>query len=134
MSTRPNPTIHRKKLFGGRATAEEMHAKYAFPPDAKCGGCGKRGGLQTRCIILAPVDEVKRRDPYFNLISEVNPQEFLRMIMPTRYGPMIRISTSYACPMCTPALERAMAKAPDYCIVDIHRGVGKDKIVVGPNG
>jgi len=121
--------LHRRKLFQGRATAQEVHAKYAFPPGAKCTGCGKRGGLQTRAIVLMELEEMKRRDPLLADLSIVDPVKFTQLILQTKYGPFIRVSTSYACPTCTPALEKAMAKCPSYCIVDINRGPGADKVI-----
>ena len=124
-----SPT-HRKKLFGGRATAEEVHSKHAFPVNAQCQGCKTRGVI-TRIIILGPLDEMKKRDPLLDVLAEVDPQKFLKLLVPTKDGPHIKISTTYACKMCTPALERAAAKGPSWVIVDIHRGPGPDKVVVG---
>ncbi|KKN72063.1 hypothetical protein LCGC14_0414580 [marine sediment metagenome] len=123
--------LHRKKLFGGLQTAEEYHSEHAFPPNARCQGCKTRG-VTTRIIVYYPVDEVKKRDPAFAAISEVSPQKFLALLMQTKSGPMVRISTVYACKQCTPTIEKAAAKGPSWALVDINRGPGPDKAVAGP--
>jgi hypothetical protein len=125
-------SIHRKKLFGGRATAEEVHALHAFPIDAKCGGCSKgHGSLQTRVIVLAPVSEMRKRDPMMDMLADARPQDFLKMVVQSKYGPLLRLNTAYACKACSPALEKAVAKgAPSWAVVDIHRGVGADRVQV----
>ncbi len=125
-------SIHRKKLFGGRATAEEVHARYAFPLNAKCGGCSSgHGTLQTRVIVLVQVSEMRKRDPMLDMIADTQPEKFLKMVVKSKYGPLLRLNTAYACKACSPALERAVAKgAPSWAIVDINRGVGTDKVSV----
>jgi len=121
----------RKQLFGGRETAEEVHSSAAFPPGSKCAGCGKSRGLIMRIIILAPVDEISKRDPRFADMVEQCPQQFMEIVVRTKYGTMLRLSTTYACHACQRDAERAAAKAPSWCIVDINRGPGKDKTIVG---
>lgn len=127
------PRIHgRKKLFQGRATAQEVHAKYAFPTWAKCQGCSKTHGLQVRAIVLCPVDYMKQHDPMFEQLMEVNPQKFQEILVQTKYGPFIRLTTTYSCESCSPALQKSLAKLPDYMIVDLNYGPGADKVVSGP--
>lgn len=131
------PTIHRKKLFGGRATAQEVHSRYAFPPGATCTGCGRRSGLQTRFITYAPLDEVRKRDPLMDAVIGLDPVKSLAMIVPLKGAsgqpePFLRVSTTYACIMCTPAAEKAAAHGPSWAHVEIHRGPGADKVVSGP--
>lgn len=127
------PIIHRTKLFGGRQTAQEVHAQHGFPLWAKCAGCSCSKGLQTRVVILVPLDKMRNFDPLFDELMAVNPQQFMEILVKTKYGNMVRLSTTYACPSCTPALERTVAKLPDWAIVDINRGPGADKIVSGPS-
>lgn len=140
------PIIHRKKLFGGRQTAQEVHAQHAFPPHATCAGChAPYNKLQTRVIILMPLDEMRKRDREFDEIFNAaelaakagKPETLAKLhdrLVPTKHGPHVRISTTYGCEACTPELERAAAKAPSWCIVDINRGPGKDKAVAGWGG
>ncbi len=123
--------LHRKKLFGGLMDAEEYHSKHAFPPNAQCQGCKTRGVI-TRIIVYYPLDEVKKRDPAFAAISEIDPERFLKLVMQTKSGPYVRISTIYACKQCTPSAEKAAAKGPSWSLVDINRGPGPDKAVSGP--
>lgn len=131
--------IHRRKLFDGKATAEEVHSRYAFPPGAKCTGCGTTKGLMTRFITLAPLDEMRKRDPAVEVVMKTDPQAFFKMLVPLKGAsgqpePYLRIATIYACGPCTPAAERAAAKGPSWCIVEINRGPGKDKVVSGFTG
>lgn len=125
------PTVHRnrKKLFGGRQTAQEVHAQHAFPHDAVCAGCKRLGGLQTRALVFAPLEKMNELDPYFEAVMCIDPVKFQSVLLPTKYGVMVRISTVYACPSCTPALSKSLAKLPDYLLVDINTGPGVDKIV-----
>lgn len=130
--------IHRRKLFGGKMTAEEAHAKYAFPLNARCTGCGTRKGLQTRFITLAPLDEMRRRDPAVELLMQNDPAAFIKVLVPIKGAsgqpePYLRIATIYACGPCTPAAELAAAHGPSWAIVEINRGPGKDKVVSGYN-
>ena len=69
--------------------------------------------------------------------------ELLRVAQPALYlqsivkikGPdgrprnYFRISTTYACKRCTPAMERVAAKAPSHALVEFNYGPGADKIV-----
>lgn len=126
-------TIHRKKLFGGKATAEEIHSKYAFPPDAQCTGCKTRGVI-TRIITLCPLDELKKKDPLLGDLMLVDPVEFQKVLVQTVHGPYVRIATVYACSRCTPAAEKVAAKAPSWMIIDINRGPGADRAVSGHGG
>lgn len=119
----PNRTIHRKKFDGGRRTAQQFHEEHAFPPGAACANCGKRPSV--RAIVMAPFDEVQKRGmlPQGALI---NPS-IMQAIVPIKDAqglptPYVRLSIAYACRTCQPAFERALAKAPSWCIVEINRG------------
>lgn len=135
---RAAPVIHRKKLFGGRFTAEEIHAKHAFPPGAKCSGCG--GPPMIRAMVMAPLDEVKKRDPEFEVLEQlatVSPeaaQRWFKMLVQIKGSdgkpvPHIRLITAYACQSCGPTMEKTLAKGPSWCIVEINRGPGRDRVI-----
>lgn len=95
-------------------------------------------GLVMRAISMAPVDEMRKRDPLFEQLMQVSPTEFLKTLVPLDINkdgvpvPHVRISTVYACQHCAVELERAVAKGPSWVVVDINRGPGADKIVTGP--
>lgn len=126
--SRPAEVIHRKKLFGGTMTAEEVHSKYAFPPNAQCTGCKTRSVI-TRIIVLMELQEARKRDPLMDSVMAVNPMLFNQLLVPTKYGVFLRVSTVYACKRCTPDAEKVAAKAPSWCIVDINRGPTPDVII-----
>lgn len=125
--------VHKKKLFGGRATAEEVHSQHAFPHDAQCTGCKTRAVI-TRILVLCPLDELKKRDPLMGELMLVDPLKFQSLLVQTKHGPHIKLSTVYACSRCTPAAEKVAAKAPSWMIIDINRGPGADKAVAGYGG
>lgn len=120
----------RKRFQGGVITPEEFHAKYAFPPGSECLIC-KKPPL-TRIRVLMPVDELRKRDPDFDMIAGINPEAIANMLVQTKSGPYIIVTTAMACKQCTPEAEKTAAKhAPSWAIVEISRGPGPDKLVVG---
>lgn len=139
------PSINRvarrqsRKLFGGRGgqyTAEEYHQKYAFPKGAKCAGCGRPP--LTRCFVFMPLDELRKRDPAFEILAQTAPEKILAMICQFKGAdgkpvPHVRISTTYACKACTPALEKEAAKTPSFAVCELHYGPGPEKTVFGPS-
>jgi hypothetical protein len=123
--------IHRQKLFGGRHTAEEVHQKYAFPLTAKCGGCGARP--LTRALVMMEIKEAMK-NPAVQALAAIGPAELMPHIVQIKDStgatkPYFRVSVTYACKRCTPAMEKQLAKAPSHCIVEINRGPGVDKVV-----
>ncbi len=132
---RAQPVIHRKKLFGGRMTAEDVHQKYAFPPHAKC-ACGARP--MTRAIVMIELEEAKKRMPQLDGVMLFEPQLFLSQIVQIKETdttrPYLRISIAYACKMHRRELERQLAKAPSHCIVEFNHGPGTDKVVTSGRG
>lgn len=121
---------HRRKLFGGRMSAEEVHAKLAFPPGSKCSGCGARPTV--RGIVLMELVEA-RKNPLVEAMALADPQAFLSQVVDIKQSdgkgkPYFRCSVAYACKTCSPAMEKQLAKAPSHCIVEINRGPGRDPI------
>lgn len=117
--------IHRSKLFGGRMTAAELHAKYAWG-GAKCSACGGPPAMRVQVfLVLADIEAGQR----FVLLREIA----LGRIRAVRMGPgpAVKYSDAYACSRCSPALERQAARAPSYALIDIDRGPGPDNPVVG---
>lgn len=122
---------HIKKFAGGRISAEEMHAKYAFPINAKCVSCGQRP--QVRAIVMMEMAEA-RKNQALVLLMENDPETFLQQVVQIKGSdgkaqPYYRCSVTYACRRCAPAMERQLAKAPSHCIVEINRGLAADRII-----
>jgi hypothetical protein len=112
-----------KRFDGGNRTPQEYHRAHAFPPAAKCSGCG--GPPAVRAVVLAPFDEVSQRGmlPHDEL---VNPS-ILQTVVPLKGAdgqavPHVRLSITYSCSRCRREFERALAKAPSWCFVDINEG------------
>lgn len=127
-----------RKFMGGLMTPREYHAAHAFPPGARCASCPRPPVV--RAEVLAPLDEVRKRDADFEAISHLaltNPeaaQRFHAMLVPLKGGdgfpsPHVRISTVYACDACVPAMERALARGPSWVVVDIRRGPPPERLV-----
>jgi len=125
------PTIHRRKLFNGQRTAEEIHQQYAFPINARC-LCGRRP--LTRAIVMMELKEAMKNAALAQLAS-VSPGDMLKQCVQIKNtdgkgtSPYFRCSVVYACKDCTPTMEKQLAKAPSHCIVEINRGPGTDKII-----
>lgn len=138
MGNKARDRHHRKQFMGGRMTPEEAHSKFAFPVGAKCAAC--QNPPLVRAIVMAPLDEMKKRDPDFEQLANLtltNPkaaEKFFAMLVQIKGAdgkptPYVRISSAYACKQCAPEMERALAKGPSWCIVEINRGPGPDKLV-----
>lgn len=129
----------RRKLFDGKTTAEEVHRRAVFG-DRKCSGC-RVATPSTIIRVFFPLDELIKRDGagVGRALME-NPEHFksccLDFIGADGFSrePFVRVSTAYACPDCLPAAERAAAKLPSWAHVEINRGPGADKVVVGWDG
>lgn len=126
-------TIHRKKFMGGRISPEEFHAKHAFPAHAKCLGCGKRPTI--RAIVLMELAEAKK-NPSVDVFMQAAPELFMQSVVQIKGSdgkavPYYRVSVTYACPACKRDLQKALAKAPSHCIVEINDGPGPSKAISG---
>lgn len=116
-----NPIIHRKKLFDGRYTAEELNAKLAWG-DHKCDGCGGPPAIRISVYVALNDMEMTLRHAVMFEISQgrIN-------TVPTTNGDAVRTSFVHACKNCQATAERAAARgAPSFAIVDIQRGPGPD--------
>ena len=63
-----------------------------------------------------------------------NPSKLAAILVPIQESTIsrklyVRISITYACRRCQREFERALAKGPSWCIVEINRGPGPDKVV-----
>jgi hypothetical protein len=112
--------IHVRK-FGassGGLTPQEMHAKYAWP-GKKCLGCGGPPAIRIR--VLSPVREMAH--DVLMLIAASNPASPGTLpVIPTKFGPFLKTSDTFACAACAPAAERSAAHLPSWVIVEIERG------------
>lgn len=121
-------TIHRKKLFGGRMTAQQIHAKYAWH-GRKCDGCGAPPAMRIQVFVALQDMEVKLREA---MMVEIAMRRVVTKM--TVLGTAVRTTFVHACERCGPAAQRAAARGPSYAMVDLDVGPGPDKPIVGVIG
>lgn len=127
--TKRREVIHRSKLFGGLATAEEVHARLGFRQPCQAPGCRSLPVIGVKMFMLH--DEFVERSPQMaTMIAMSNPDGPYIPCAPTKFGPMVMFSKVCACREHQRDLELAAAKAPSYVLVEIDRGPGADKPVV----
>jgi hypothetical protein len=120
-------TIHRRSLFGGKATAEEVHAQYGFR--RHCEVCHQPPVIRVKMFML--MSEFANRAPDMAaMIAMTNPDGDFIPTVPTKFGPMVKFSDVTACRFHKKELELAAAKAPSWVLVEIDRGAGADKPIV----
>lgn len=118
--------VHRKKPFGGRETAEQVHAELAWYGE-KCHACGGPPALRVRVYLVLADMTVQSREA---VMLEIG----LGRIAPIRgpRGLAVMWASKVACRGCSPALERAVARrAPSWAEVAFDRGPGADSPIVG---
>lgn len=121
--------IHRSKLFGGVATAEEIHARVGFRQGCQAPGCKNAPVIGVKMFMLH--DEFVQRNPQMaTMIAMSNPNGPYIPCTPMTFGPMVMFSKVCACRTHQKELEQAAAKAPSYVLVEIDRGPGADKPTV----
>ena len=127
----PRKLANLKQTFGGKGVVD-FHRNHAFPPGAHCAVCTNRPAV--RAIVMAPFDEVKKRRMLpEGQMSSLAIMSLLVQIKHPGTGtvePFVRLSTTYACTHHVTELERAMARAPSWCIIEINKGPEAEKVIV----
>lgn len=130
MSGKPE-TIHRRQLFGGHATADEVWRK-SLPPDAVC-KCGSRK-VAIRARTFMPLFDLLKDHPV--LAMQIAGQNGGQVPCADMRGPgnrpvkHARLGQVFACDSCKTDLEKALAHGPSYIIVDIERGPGAERPII----
>lgn len=123
---KPAETIHIKKFQDGRETPTDMHRRLGVA--MKCIGCGQAAAIVIRTFVT--IEDLYAKQPELaGLIMARNPDGPYVPTTKMKFGNMVRIAQAGACTRCAPDAERAAAKAPDWCLVEVSRGP-KEKIVV----
>lgn len=117
--------LHMKKFDGGRRTPDEVHREYALG-NKRCVIC--KGPPAIRIRVLVQLSELQIRSPdYVIAIAASNPDGPYVPTIPTKYGPMVKISDVCFCDLCKVDGEKEAAKGPSWAIVEIDRqGLGKN--------
>lgn len=114
-----------KKFMNGDITPQDFHRKHGFPPGAKCQACGAPPAI--KAIVLAEYKEAVQRGMIPNIgidgqLNEAVAKTIVNLRGPSGPVPHTRLSAAYACSNCAVMMERSLAKAPSWCVVEIHRG------------
>ena len=123
--------VHRRQLFGGRETAQEVHAKYAWR--GRCSRCGGPPVVMIQTSMLLR-DFVERCPLEAAAISSSNPNGRYIPTFPTVYGPMVRLGRALYCRLHQKDGEQDAARLDRALkadvLVEIDRGPGADRVVV----
>lgn len=110
-----NPLLHQLKEMG----PSDLHR--AIGIRKKCVGCGRPAAIRIR--VLVEYDELVKRQP--NLVAGIaasNPDGPFVPTVPTKHGPMVKLTDVGACDLCRKTAEITAARdAPDWAIVEIDR-------------
>lgn len=110
-------------------TAQEIHQAWAFPTNAKCGGCWRRPLL--RAITLAPLADARSKWPE---IEQLSVQELVERTVTLKGASgqpvlFVRIGVAYSCASCAKEMEQTLAKLPSWVLVEINRGPAAPRLV-----
>lgn len=107
---------HIQKFAKGELTPRETHIAAL---NKRCEQCGRPASVRLRVLVL--LDELVQRSP--ELVAQVmmtNPDGSCTVpTIPTKYGPMVKVSDVGACDSCRSAAEKAAARCPSWCLVEI---------------
>ena len=125
-----------RKFQNGDITPNEFYRKHGFPHGATCQGCGAPPAV--KAIVLADFKEAVKRGmvPALGLDGQLNEavaKTIVQLRGPDgRAVPHTRLSMAYACSNCRPTFEKVLAKAPSWCIVEIHEGPNpRNRVQIG---
>lgn len=110
--------VHVRRFMGGTMTPQEVHTQAL---NMRCEQCGAPAAERIR--VLVQLKELVARNPeYVAQIMATNPDGPSVPTVPTKYGPMVKVSDVGACRNCAAAAEKAAARGPSWAIVEITRG------------
>lgn len=121
-----------KKFMDGKATPDEVWRKFVLK-GRPCFGCGNpKGAIIIR--VFMPLDEAWARNP--ELLAQMTiwaASQGVSSIPTVDFGnppqPFIRASERVACDNCKVTAERAAARGPSWCVVEIKRGPEMNPLV-----
>lgn len=123
---RRRDVLHRRQLFDGRATAEQVFRQHLR---GRCSLCGGPPAIRLRSI--ATVADLNAQAPQFlAAIAASRPGQPIPTF-PTKHGPAVVVGVAYACDRCRVGAERTAARGPSWIHVEIDRGPGADNPIVG---
>jgi len=111
--------VNVKRFMNGRMTPSEAHRMYAIKNP--CYVCGAPAVMRIR--VLVQLAELMKQAPQFvATIVALNPEGPMIPVIPTTYGPMVKVSDVAACSHCQKDAEHAASQHPSWAIVEIDRG------------
>ena len=124
-----------RKLFDGRTTAQDIWRQYVIG-NHTCNKCEARATMEAH--VFWPVEDFERDQPALavQIASEHHGGiPFVSFKAPERTRrDFVHMPTLYACDGCSAELEKVLARAPSYVVVEFRRGPGPDKPQVQVGG
>ena len=121
--------IHRRKLFDGRTTAQELWRQTVIG-ERKCMHCQVMRAIGT-INMFWPAKDFEKDQPALAVKIASEHQGGIPFVSFKSAGGIkrnfVHMPTLYACGHCARELEKMLAKAPSYVVVEIRRGPGEDK-------
>lgn len=130
MENKKPKIIHRKKLFDGKETAQEVHRRYAWQPGARCAKCGDRDVVIQISSHMPTKELINNHPEVAGRVMAASEDGMTIPSWPSKYGRMTQVGIAYACETHRAEAERVAARAPSSVLIEIDRGVGKDITVV----
>lgn len=119
-----------KKLFGGRTTAQDIWRQHVIGKRL-CNKCQAPATMEGH--LFWPVEDFERDQPALAVQIASQHHGGIPFVSFRSAGGVkrdfVHMPTLYACGNCAREMERMLARAPSYVVVEVRRGPGPDKIV-----
>lgn len=116
------------KLFDGRTTAQEIWRQYVIGAHT-CNKCEARATMEAH--VFWPVEDFEVDQPALAVQIASEHHGGLPFVSFKSSGggrrDFVHMPTLYACDGCSAELEKMLARAPSYVVVEFRRGPGPEK-------
>ena len=117
-----------KKLFDGRTTARDVWRQSVIGRHV-CNKCQARATMEAH--VFWPVEDFERDQPFLAVKIASDHHGGIPFVSFKSSGggrrDFVHMPTLYACDGCSAELEKMLAHAPSYVVVEFRRGPGPEK-------
>lgn len=118
---------YRKKLFDGRTTVQDVWRQHVVHRNLCC-KCQSRAIIEGH--LFWPVEDFEKDHPALAVQIASEHQGGIPFVSFRSAGGVkrdfVHLPTLYACGNCARDMERMLARAPSYVVVEVRRGPGPD--------